>query len=99
MLISRAELKKLQLKISKEGEWSAAIVEELIKHKIFKTYYARDPGGSLYVYECGVYVLRGESRIRHLAKVVVSAASWTSKLADETVERIRADAPYLWERP
>jgi P4 family phage/plasmid primase-like protien len=79
--------------------WSAALVETLICRKLYRNYFARDATTALFSYYGGAYRPRGELLIRHAAKAVIPPDKWSNGLASETVERIRADAPFLWERP
>src|SRR5438046_3409405 len=68
-----------------------------------EVHFARDAGGSLYVFVSGNYQHGGESyikrRVKQIAVAEGMAEKWGSKLAKETVEFIRADAPELWSTP
>ena len=66
-------------------------------------HFAQDDGGKLWVYQHGVYIPRGAARVKSRVKSILEARDvsdeWTSHLASETVEYIRVDSPYLWDRP
>jgi putative DNA primase/helicase len=76
--------------------WKAARVAATISAT--GEHFAQDQGDKLYHYAAGVYTTGGEARIRRLTKHIVPAEQWSTHLADEAVEYIRADAPRLWER-
>jgi putative DNA primase/helicase len=62
-----------------------------------------DAGGRLYRYKTGVYVPDGEELIarsvKHLLDRADKKGKWTSKMAKDVAEYIRADAPKLWPVP
>lgn len=66
-------------------------------------HFAQDKGGKVYHFADGAYRTRGEQRIRSRVKAICASLGcddeWSSRLANETVEYIRVDAPELWERP
>lgn len=65
--------------------------------------FARDEGGRLYRYCNGVYVPDGEefiiSRVKEILVDIGLSSKWTSRKANEVVEYLRADAPWLWTEP
>jgi putative DNA primase/helicase len=67
------------------------------------TFFARDDGWLLYVYEGGVYRPAGHAhiarRVKELAIEWGQDGLWNSGLAGSVEEFIRADAPTLWETP
>lgn len=64
---------------------------------------ARDSSGELYVYFSGCYQPRGDQFIKKWVKQVAiglgKEEAWSSKLANEVSEYLRADAPELWPMP
>jgi len=66
-------------------------------------HFAQDAGGRLYRYVSGVYRQRAEQYVKAQVKRLCLAWDWSKKwstrLANETIEFIRADCPELWERP
>jgi putative DNA primase/helicase len=66
-------------------------------------HFAQEKGGKVYHFAAGAYRPRGEQRIRSRVKAICASLGcedeWSSRLANETVEYIRVDAPELWERP
>jgi P4 family phage/plasmid primase-like protien len=78
--------------------WYAAAVAAAIKTQ--GDHYAQDAGGKLYVYRNGVYIPEGIEHVRRRTKKLVSPTSeWSTHLANETAEYLRADAALLWETP
>ncbi|MGE3409008.1 MAG: phage/plasmid primase, P4 family [Pirellulales bacterium] len=66
-------------------------------------HFAMDSGANLFHFHAGAYRPNGDGTIRSLCKRLLVANKmenhWSSHLASETVEFIKADAPQLWERP
>ncbi len=66
-------------------------------------YFARDPGGRLYVFKGGVYRPVGELLVRQRVKGLMTewglAQKWNTHRAAEVVEYIRVDCPELWAAP
>ena len=66
-------------------------------------HFARDPGGKLCRFVDGAY--RGlaertiKGRVKRLCIDWKCSTLWSSKLANEVVEFIAVDAPFLWDRP
>jgi len=84
-----------------EGEApSAAALAKLI---CADDHFAQDAGGKVYHFASGAYRPRGEQRIRARVKAICAELmcddEWSSRLANETVEYIKVDAPELWEQP
>lgn len=79
------------------------LVKELADEILRTDYFAKDPGGLLYVFERGCYRPRGEERIARQVKRLLElngdTAKWSSHRAREVAEYLRVDAPDLWERP
>lgn len=65
--------------------------------------FARDGVGELYHFNDGRFDPCGENRLRKLVKLHVineeAERDWSTRLAQETIGWISADAPELWERP
>lgn len=87
-----------------EGEDSEAPSAVALAKLIYADdHFAQDAGGKVYHFAGGAYRPRGEQRIRAPVKAICAELlcddDWSSRLANETVEYIRVDAPELWERP
>ena len=87
----------------KKEEADPGLVRRLTTAIGHDDHFAVDAGGKLYVYAIGVFIARGEQRIKCRVKQLLSEweqdRRWSSKLASEVVQYILADAPQLWERP
>jgi len=97
--IPAEKLKQVQEELCEAGLWTAATVEWLITVGVYRNHFACDDGRAVYHYGQGTYHGQGADRIQKLTKLVVDEHSWTTYLANEVIERIRVDAPQLWERP
>jgi putative DNA primase/helicase len=66
-------------------------------------HFARDGGGTLYIYRDGFYKSGAENYIRQRVKELANESGhpdeWSSNFAKEVSEYIRADAPELWPIP
>lgn len=67
------------------------------------SFFAKDAGKLLYVFDGGTYKPRGkeviELRVKQITVMSGRAKKWSTRLASEVYEYIRVDAPTLWERP
>jgi putative DNA primase/helicase len=67
------------------------------------SFFAQNTGQKLYVLEGGVYHPHGEQYIKRRVKALLEewgeTDEWSSHRAEETVEYIRVDSRFLWERP
>jgi putative DNA primase/helicase len=65
--------------------------------------FACDAGGLLYRYRDGVYVPDAEQHIKHEVKHLLLAwdrtSRWNTRLVEQVVAYLAADAAALWERP
>ena len=67
------------------------------------SFFAKDEGNRLYVFDNGVYRPTGEEFVRRRVKQILIASGhtkkWSTHQASEVVEFVRVDVPELWERP
>ena len=67
------------------------------------SFFAKDAGKLLYVFEGGTYRPQGKEFIELRVKQITVASGlvkrWSTRLTSEVFEFIRVDAPPLWERP
>ena len=67
------------------------------------SFFAKDAGKLLYVFEGGTYRPQGkefiELRVKQITVASGRAKRWSTRLTSEVFEFIRVDAPPLWERP
>jgi len=79
------------------------LIKALSDDIVQSSYFARHPGGRVFLYERGVYVPGGEIFIRSQVKATLSrwgkSKSWTSKLGKEVVEYISLGLPELEVTP
>ena len=66
-------------------------------------HFAQDTSGTLYRFSNGVYLPDGaeflRQRFKHYLEDLGLQEGWSSHKANELVEYLRIDAPFLWERP
>lgn len=67
------------------------------------SFFAKDAGKLLYVFDRGTYKPQGkefiELRVKQITVASGLAKKWSTRLTSEVYEYIRVDAPTLWERP
>jgi hypothetical protein len=78
-------------------------VEDLANEITSSSWFAKDAGCKLHVYDGGVYRINSESFIARWVKEIYRgsglARRWSTRKTTEVVEYIRVDAPHLWEAP
>jgi putative DNA primase/helicase len=86
-----------------ETKTTGSVANKLATEILKTNHFAQDAGGKLYRSNGGAYRQRGDEYIRRAVASHLAAwddmPSWSSRLANETVELIRVRSPYLWERP
>jgi len=79
------------------------LVRDLAGAITAKDHFARDGGGTLYVYRGGVYKPDGDllvrQRVKHLLLDQDCSDMWSRALSNEILEFISLDVPELPERP
>jgi len=85
------------------GNTDPGLIKELADAISSEDKFAQDRGGWLYRYADGVYKPDGEERVKRMVKFFLESwgqtKKWSSGRADEVVEYLRVDSPFIWERP